>query len=64
MVMNSPALNAARQLKNSNAYVDAHCAGFNDWACPKASSEVEQQAIDRGYLDGCKAREAALKGEA
>lgn len=46
------------------AYLDAHCAGFLGWACPVAATEVEQQAADRGYLAGTKARDAALKAEA
>lgn len=47
-------------LKQTNAYLDAHCAAFKGWALPVAKNEVEQQAIDRGHWDGLKARERAL----
>ena len=42
------------------AYLDAHCAGFNGVACPVAKNDVEQQAIDRGYWDGLRARERVV----
>jgi hypothetical protein len=46
--------------KQTNAYLDAHCAAFNGWSLPIAKNEFEQQAIDRGHWDGSQARERAL----
>ena len=47
-------------IKQTGAYLDAHCAAFNGWSLPVAKNEFEQQAIDRGHWDGSKARERAL----
>jgi hypothetical protein len=47
-------------IKQTGAYLDAHCAAFNGWSLPVAKNEFEQQAIDRGRWDGSKARERAL----
>lgn len=42
------------------SYLDGHCAGFNGWPCPELVNQVDQQATDRGYWDGCKRRELLM----
>jgi hypothetical protein len=54
--------NADRQIKQTHAYMDAHCAAFMGRMenAPVAKNGYEQQCIDRGLWDGSKAREHAL----
>lgn len=55
-------MNADQQMKQTHAYMDAHCAAFmgRPENAPVARTGYEQQCIDRGLLDGSRARETAL----
>jgi hypothetical protein len=48
------------EYKNMPAYMDAHCAGWMGWPCPRHVDQVKQQAADRGYWNGSQKREKAL----
>jgi len=54
-------MNTEKIYKTMNSYLDAHCAGFLGRPCPTYENQVDQQAADRGYWDGLKARERAAE---